>query len=64
MKLFALPDATIDRNDRAQWLTMPFDLAFGGVLPSHVGPVTVQAKARLTFGVKRRDRLGRVQRTS
>jgi hypothetical protein len=28
MKLFALPDATVDRLDRAQWLTPPFDLAF------------------------------------
>lgn len=28
MKLFSLPDGTVDRKDRAQWLTMPFDLAF------------------------------------
>ncbi len=28
MKLFSLPDGTIDRKDRAQWITMPFDLAF------------------------------------
>jgi hypothetical protein len=28
MKLFSLPDGTISRLDRAQWLTQPFDLAF------------------------------------
>ncbi len=25
MKLFSLPDNTIDQNDRAQWVTPPFD---------------------------------------
>lgn len=28
MKLFSLPDGTVDRKDRAQWMTPPFDLAF------------------------------------
>lgn len=28
MRLFALPDGVIDRKDRAQWLTTPFDGAF------------------------------------
>lgn len=27
MKLFSLPDGAIDRKDRAQWVTPPFDLA-------------------------------------
>lgn len=27
MKLFALPDGTIDEKERAQWVTPPFDLA-------------------------------------
>jgi hypothetical protein len=29
MKLFSLPDGVVDRKDRAQWVTIPFDLAFG-----------------------------------
>ena len=33
MRLFSLPDGTIDRKDRAQWLTVPFDLAFGSGEP-------------------------------
>ena len=28
MKLFSLPDGTVDRKDRAQWLTPIFDLAY------------------------------------
>jgi hypothetical protein len=28
MKLVATPDNTVDRHDRAIWLTIPFDLAW------------------------------------
>lgn len=31
MRLFALPDGVIDRKDRAQWLTVPFDLSWVSV---------------------------------
>lgn len=28
MRLFALPDGLVNRFDRAQWMTPPFDLAW------------------------------------
>lgn len=28
MRLFSVPDGSVDRNDRSSWLTCPFDLAF------------------------------------
>lgn len=31
MRLFGKVDNTVDRFDRAQWLTPPFDLAFSAV---------------------------------
>lgn len=45
MKLFALPDANVDRLDRAQWLTPPFDLAFTLTLLPGSGSI-VKANAR------------------
>lgn len=32
MRLFGKVDGVIDRFDRAEWLTMPFDLAFAEVV--------------------------------
>ena len=34
MKLFSLPDGVVDRFDRAQWITQPFDLTFGMMIGS------------------------------
>ena len=28
MRLFSVPDGSVDRSDRSSWLTCPFDLAF------------------------------------
>ena len=28
MRLFSVPNGSVDRNDRSSWLTCPFDLAF------------------------------------
>lgn len=41
MKLFSLPDGTVDRKDRAQWFTMPFDLAFDAPSLTTFIPVTM-----------------------
>ncbi len=40
MRLFGIVDGTVDRFDRAGWLTMPFDIAFA---PLVTGPFTVVA---------------------
>lgn len=34
MRLFGIVDGSVDRYDRAQWLTIPFDLAFQQNIPS------------------------------
>jgi hypothetical protein len=44
VKLFSLPDGTVDRKDRAQWLTPIFDLAFAGVAALVYGPFCVCAQ--------------------
>lgn len=42
MRLVAAPDATVNRYDRAIWLTMPFDLAWiPFVVPDYRACLTV-----------------------
>lgn len=43
MKLFSLPDGTVDRKDRAQWLTPIFDMSFGAAAAVVNGPYYVSA---------------------
>ena len=35
MRLFGKISGTVDRRDRAEWLTMPFDLAIGSRPGTH-----------------------------
>lgn len=43
MRLFGKVDGTIDRYDRADWLSMPFDLAFGSAATLVYGPLSLSA---------------------
>lgn len=51
MRLVHAPDGTVDRYDRAVWLTLPFDLAFTSVLVT--GPFHVEAAQVLVPGAWR-----------
>jgi hypothetical protein len=51
LKLFALPDGVINRKDRAQWLTIPFDLAFAAPSSSVLLPLSLTAGAIYTPGL-------------
>jgi hypothetical protein len=51
MRLVHAPDGTVDRYDRAVWLTLPFDLAFTSVLVT--GPFHVEAAQILVPGARR-----------
>ena len=48
MRLFGKPDNTINRFDRAQWLSCPFDMAFQQVTASGVPERTFAAPPRGT----------------
>lgn len=48
MRLFARPNGSVDRYDRAAWLTPPFDLAWG----VH-GPYRVAAACTFRSGAAR-----------
>ncbi|HAM40557.1 MAG TPA: hypothetical protein DCP69_04280 [Candidatus Omnitrophica bacterium] len=46
MKLFALPDGAVDRLDRAQWFTCPFDLTWAAAaVPVAVRNLSLQARS-------------------
>ncbi len=55
MRLFALPDGVIDRKDRAQWLTQPFDLAYAQ--PAAVGRGNVSLSDSLQASASLGDQL-------
>jgi hypothetical protein len=50
VKLFALPDGVVDRKDRAQWLSCPFDLAFSTAVETPK-PLTGITWATLTLSL-------------
>lgn len=53
MRLFSLPDGTVDRKDRAAWLTQPFDRAYGNSTPPPT-PTPTSAFRKARIRIKRR----------
>lgn len=51
MRLFALPDGVLNRKERAQWITMPFDLDVQEAPESidSLGPDFVIASRRISW---------------
>lgn len=54
MKLFSLPDGTVNRLERAQWLTLPFDLAAGepSVPPAPGITIVARSDTSITLAVR------------
>lgn len=53
MRLFGKVDGVVNRYDRAEWLSIPFDLAFASVAP----PSVVITPTGRTYDVPFEDRI-------
>jgi hypothetical protein len=52
MRLFGKVDGTIDRFDRAGWLTPPFDMAFSSTAYQAAVPLFAKSRLRHDLNIK------------